>query len=93
MFIMSGMAHHPADRTKIESEVQFIFIGITILIIFAIISGRIIFKTGKEISRSLEIVRKNAIRAAILSVIGILLNLTAFAITVWYLYPSGTELN
>ncbi len=93
MFIMSGMAHHPAHRDRIESEVQFIFIGITILVIFAIISGRIIFKTGKEISRSLEIVRKNAIRAAILSVIGILLNLTAFAITVWYLYPSGTELN
>ncbi len=82
---MSGMAHHPVDRAKIESEVQFIFIGIAILVIFAIVSGRIIFRTGKEISRTFEIDRKATVKAIILSVIGSLLNLTAFAITAWRL--------
>lgn len=85
LFIMSGMAHHPVDRAKIESEVQFIFIGIAILVIFAIVSGRIIFRTGKEISRTFEIDRKATVKAIILSVIGSLLNLTAFAITAWRL--------
>jgi uncharacterized BrkB/YihY/UPF0761 family membrane protein len=87
LFLLSGMAHgHEADTKR-----WIPFIGIAIVVSFAIVSTPIIFKAGRALANNRELPPKRLIVTAILSVIGILLNGTAFALTVLYFVSSQSN--
>jgi hypothetical protein len=89
--LFSGMAHGKTQQNEAFNTVASIFFGIAILVIFAIFSTKTIYRTGNNLLIGINTPENPVSKAKVLSAIGILLNLAAFAITVWYLYSPKVE--